>query len=97
MSQSLVQGIYDEAVDRVSAYEVLQQRAEEAAKAAEEAAVVEEMATARKAETKRTSRSGGRQTPLEAFVSSAVRSIGSQIGRSLIRGILGSLSGSKRR
>jgi hypothetical protein len=92
MEESLVKGIYDEAVDRVSAYEILQKRAEEAADAAVEAAQAP-----RKAETKRGSGSRRRQSPLDAFVSSAARSIGTQIGRSLMRGILGSLTGGRRR
>jgi DNA helicase HerA-like ATPase len=92
MRQSLVQGIYDEAVDRESAYEILQRRAEEAATATE----VAEAASAPK--PRREPDSGRRrQTAMEAFISSAVRSIGSQIGRSLARGILGSLTGGRRR
>ena len=67
MRESLVRGIYDEAVDRVSAYEILQQRAEQAA-------AVDALAAGRKAETKPRSRSSSRQTPLEAFVSSTARS-----------------------
>jgi DNA helicase HerA-like ATPase len=90
MAGSLVKGIYDQAADRVSAYEILQQRAEQAAaEAATSAPVAEPRA--------RTSSGGGRQSPLEAFVSSAARSIGTQIGRSLMRGILGSLTGGRRR
>ena len=87
MSQSLVQGIYDEAVDRVSAYEVLQKRATNAAEA--EAAAPAPEPRGKPGSSRR------RQTPMEAFVSSAVRSIGSQIGRSLARGILGSLMGKR--
>ncbi len=97
MSRSLVRGIYDEPVDRVSAYEILQKRAEEAAKAAEAATAAEALNAVRKADAKPGSRSSRRQSPVEAFVSSAARSIGSQIGRSLVRGILGSLTGSRRR
>lgn len=88
MRRSLVRGIYDEALDRDSAYEILQRRAEEAAEAAREPAP----APQRKAGSGRR-----RQTPMEAFISSAVRSIGSQIGRSLARGLLGSLTGGRRR
>lgn len=45
-------------------------------------------------------RSQGRQTVVEALFNSAARAIGSQVGRQLIRGVLGSLvagSGSRRR
>jgi hypothetical protein len=39
----------------------------------------------------RRSRRSTRQTPSEAFISSAARAIGSQLGRRVIRGVLGSL------
>jgi DNA helicase HerA-like ATPase len=97
MRASLVQGIYDKAVDRESAYEILQRRAQEAAEAAEQAEAAEAATMARQAEAKSRPRSSRRQSPVDAFVTSAARSIGTQIGRSLIRGILGSLTGSKRR
>ncbi|MEO1504166.1 MAG: helicase HerA-like domain-containing protein, partial [Pseudomonadota bacterium] len=46
-----------------------------------------------KAKAKRTSsgRSSRRQSASEAFFKSAMRSAGSRLGRSLIRGVLGSL------
>jgi hypothetical protein len=93
MSRSPVGGRYDQPVDRESAYEVLRQRAErvaaDAAAAQEAARAPEEAAAADSG-----SRSGGRQrqSPLEAMVTSAARSIGSQIGRQLLRGVLGSLT-----
>ena len=42
---------------------------------------------------------GGRQSQglLEAMAKSAARTVGSQVGRELIRGVLGSLLGGKRR
>jgi hypothetical protein len=89
MAGSLVKGIYDDPVDRVSAYEILQQRAEVAAEVAAAAAAAEP--------GPRSSSGSRRQSPLEAFVASAARSIGTQIGRSLMRGIMGSLSGGRRR
>ncbi len=64
MAESLVKGVYDEAVDRESAYEILTGRAA--------------------------------QGPLEAFATSTLRSVGSQLGRTLVRGLLGSLLGGKR-
>jgi hypothetical protein len=41
---------------------------------------------------------GGRQTQglIEAMANSAARSVGSQAGRALIRGVLGSLLGARR-
>jgi DNA helicase HerA-like ATPase len=87
MRRSLVQGVYEQAVDRESAYEILQRRAEEAAEAAEQEAAAKGR------------RGGGRQrqSMFEAFAKSALRSIGSQIGRQLARGMLGSLLGGRKR
>jgi DNA helicase HerA-like ATPase len=90
MRESLVLGIYDQPVDRESAYEILERRAKQAA-AEVQAATPETSRGPQGRGGRRT-----RQTPFDAFVSSAARSIGSQIGRSLIRGILGSLSGGRR-
>jgi DNA helicase HerA-like ATPase len=94
MSRSPVGGRYDQPVDRESAYEVLRQRAERVA--ADDAAAAQEAARAREeaAATGGGARSSGRQRqdPLEAMITSAARSIGSQIGRQLLRGVLGSLT-----
>ena len=49
-----------------------------------------------KAAKPKASKGRKRQGIGEAFVKSAARSIGSQIGRRLIRGVLGSLFGGKR-
>ncbi|MEM9440825.1 MAG: helicase HerA-like domain-containing protein, partial [Pseudomonadota bacterium] len=101
-SASPVGGLYDETVDRESAYEILTRRAEEE-KAFEEAEqrrreqekeqkrLDKERAKAKRAARPRRS---NRQTVFEAAAKSVVRSVGSQvgrqIGRSLLRGILGS-------
>lgn len=86
IDRSPVKSRYQEAVDRESAYELLQQRAE---KSAEAAARQAEQEAAEKAERKSSGRS--RQSVGEALIKSAARSIGSQLGRRLIRGVLGSL------
>ncbi len=85
-------GRYDEAVDRESAYEVLKKRADQqlaqsqaAAKQAETPAPAE-----RASPPAGRTRSRGRQSSMEAMVSSAARAIGSQIGRQIVRGLLGS-------
>jgi uncharacterized protein len=93
ISRSPVGGRYDQPVDRESAYEVLRQRAERVAAdaaAAQEAARAREEAVAADGGSRSTGRQ--RQSPLEAMVTSAARSIGSQIGRQLLRGVLGSLT-----
>jgi uncharacterized protein len=97
ISRSPVAGRYDQAVDRESAHEVLKQRAERVA--AETAAAQEvERARAEEARAEASTAGGGsrggrqRQGPLEAMITSAARSIGSQIGRQILRGVLGSLT-----
>jgi len=106
MDQSLVKGVYDVSIDRVSAYEILEQRAEEAA-AASAAPEVPDISDdfgrgGDTSQSRSTGKSPGRrastrQTPVEAFATSAMRSLGSQIGRQLMRGIMGSLTGGSTR
>jgi hypothetical protein len=98
MARSLVKGVYDVSIDRVSAYELLEQRASEAAAAAETPASSgwgDLLGGLAGTAGKVSSRSGSRQNPLEAFASSAARSLGTQIGRQVMRGVLGSLFGTK--
>jgi DNA helicase HerA-like ATPase len=90
IGRSPYRGRYDEALDRESAYEMLKQRAEKNA-AQEEAILKEEEAREQAEKAAKPRRRSRRQTPTEAFVASAARSIGSQLGRRVIRGILGSL------
>lgn len=85
MKSSLVGDTYDRTVDAESAYEILSGRLDDlaAAKAKEEEAKVRE----------KTERSSGRirESAAEALAKSAARAIGSQLGRAIIRGVLGSL------
>jgi DNA helicase HerA-like ATPase len=106
MDQSLVKGVYDLAIDRVSAYEILEQRAEQAAAASAAPAVPDlsdlfgrggDAASSRSGEKTPSRRASTRQTPLEAFAANAMRSLGTQIGRQLVRGIMGSLQGGSTR
>ncbi len=90
ISRSPYRGRYDQPLDRESAYEMLIKRAEASA-AEEEAIEREEQARAAVEKSAKPSRRSSRQTPTEAFIKSAARSIGSQLGRRVIRGILGSL------
>ena len=87
MRASPVKGRYDQAVDRESAYEKLQARAEERASEAPAP-----RGRGRAAEP----RSEVADT-LTAMAKSVARSAGTQIGRELVRGVLGSLFGSGRR
>jgi hypothetical protein len=94
IGSSPVRGLYDEAKDRESAYEMLQARAKAAAA---EAAEVEAEAASAKAEARTpTPRASNRQGMGEAFAKSMLRTIGSQVGRELIRGVLGGLMGGSR-
>ncbi len=83
MRDSLVNGVYEQEIDRESAYEILKARAEQAAR------------SGGKPEAGR-GRGRQRQTVLESFLKSAARAVGSQVGRQLIRGVLGSLMGRRR-
>ncbi|MDX5334012.1 MAG: DUF853 domain-containing protein [Gammaproteobacteria bacterium] len=88
LQRSPLRGRYDEAVDRHSAYEMLKQRAEELA-ATEAIQPQQAVGTAARPRS-------NRQSTGEAFIKSAARSIGSQLGRQIVRGILGSLLGGRR-
>jgi DNA helicase HerA-like ATPase len=74
---------YEKTVDRESAYEKLTQRAEEKPVVAQQPA---EKPAARQP-----------QSVVDATIKSAARAIGSELGRQIIRGVLGSILGSGRR
>ncbi|MBU1374670.1 MAG: DUF853 domain-containing protein [Alphaproteobacteria bacterium] len=100
MAASPVRGIYDTAVDRESAYEMLQKKAEPepAPQAAPEPKPhggpwAGDDASGQPAPKARAS---NRQSMGEAFAKSMLRTLGSQVGRELIRGVLGGLVGSSR-
>ncbi|HEX2228469.1 MAG TPA: helicase HerA-like domain-containing protein [Candidatus Binatia bacterium] len=82
IKQSTVADHYEQALDRESAYEMLQTRAPQAEKPA-------------------SSQGSGWQNEtgrlLGAFGTSAARAIGSQVGREIIRGVLGSMFGTSTR
>jgi len=93
ISRSPMKGRYDTVVDRESAHELLTKRAKEIAKAQAEADAVK----AKEAEEKKASRGGSRRQSMgEALIKSAARAVGSQIGRQIVRGVLGSLLGGRR-
>jgi DNA helicase HerA-like ATPase len=74
-------GKYEELIDRSSAYEHLKQRAEGARQVEPDD---------RPARTGRRP-AQARETPLEALAKSAARSIGSTLGRQIVRGVLGAI------
>ncbi len=102
---SALYGHYEKTVDRISAYEMLTERAKQSSVVAapEEGGEQEDadkpgvfggMVDALK--TAVTGRSGRRQSVVEAMAKSAARSIGTQLGSQIVRGVLGSLLGKGR-
>ncbi|HQZ82091.1 MAG TPA: DUF853 family protein [Pyrinomonadaceae bacterium] len=98
MANSLVAGVYDTAVDRESAFELLAAKAEEKAQA--QAAAQAEIDAGKAAkEQEKAARSAARapDSMWESIGKSAARSasssIGRQIGNSIIRGVLGGILG----
>jgi DNA helicase HerA-like ATPase len=91
--RSPLKGRYEQFVDRDSAYELLARRKEELERRQQQAA--EEAAHREQAEkaSRRAPRTSRRQSAGEAFLTSMLRTIGTQVGRSIVRGILGSISG----
>jgi DNA helicase HerA-like ATPase len=103
IAASPVAGHYEKQVDRESAYERLKARAEEVAqeKAAAEQKPQQTGAGSLASDILfgKTGPRGGKQSQglIEAMAKSAARTVGSQVGRELIRGVLGSLLGGKKR
>ncbi|WP_425404977.1 helicase HerA-like domain-containing protein [Hwanghaeella sp.] len=101
LSRSPLAGKYDKRLDRESAYEMLEERArvvaeeerrreEQAARELEEERRHRENERARK--KSRTARRSSRSDSLfETAAKSVIRTVGSELGRRLIRGVLGSL------
>jgi hypothetical protein len=105
MRDSLVAGVYETAVDRESAYELLKQRAAQGG-AATGSQPVSAQQPAPKATTwysdllsMGSGYSGGRRgdSLAETMAKSAARTLGSTVGRQIVRGVLGSLLGGTRR
>jgi DNA helicase HerA-like ATPase len=88
MAASPVAGKYDQAIDRESAFERLQRRAE---------AVAPPASTAPKGARAGRPEPGSAADLLGKVATSAMRAAGTQIGREIIRGVLGSIFGGRRR
>ena len=97
MQRSPIGSRYNKSVDRESAYEILRKKAEESAKEqqAEQARLEAEKQQLKLEKSQRKGTGRKRQSAAEAMVKSAARSIGSQLGRQIIRGILGSFFGKR--
>ncbi|MEW5882147.1 MAG: helicase HerA-like domain-containing protein [Pseudomonadota bacterium] len=106
VQSSVVAGVYEKAVDRESAFEMLKQRAATAAGPAAKgapAAAAEPAAGGALGGLKDIlfgstgPRGGRREGIVDALAKSAARSVGSAIAREITRGVLGSLLGGRRR
>jgi DNA helicase HerA-like ATPase len=85
---SVIYGHYEKAIDRESAFEMLKVRAEQA----------EEEQGEVRAEKQASPKGHSQGTDLfSAMAKSAAHAIGSQVGRQIIRGVLGSIFGGRRR
>ena len=106
INESPVAGLYDQAVDRESAFEMLQKKAAAAQQAQQEAQQANtggggggwtipgfgnDSGSQTPSGNAPRPRTSNRQTVTEAAIKSVVRSVGSSVGRALVRGILGSL------
>ena len=85
---SVLYGHYERVVDRESAYEKLKVRAEQQKVEAQEAPAARGRAAAPRSQT---------TDIINAVAKSAAHAVGSQIGRQIIRGVLGSLFGGTRK
>ena len=96
---SIVYGHYEKAVDRESAYERLKGRASQAAAPPAAGLPTEPLNTGTTPAPAPGPRGRQPESMAEAMMKSVVRAAGSQMGRSLIRGVLGSIlgGGSRRR
>ena len=105
IQQSLIYGHYEKTVDRESAYEILKTRATTASNnsdnegSAEETAVLQRKRAPQandRQESRPATTARPRESVVEALAKSAARAIGSQMGRQILRGVLGSLMGGRR-
>ncbi len=112
MQSSIVAGVYEQAIDRESAFEMLQARmgADNPQNGLPQSAVqgdhpikqigkgvLGELGDLLFGGSKGEKRNGRREGVIDAFAKSAARSVGSSIAREITRGLLGSLLGQKRR
>lgn len=91
MAQSPVRGLYDEAEDRESAYETLKAKAEQAAAPAPARRAPSPAPWGAEAAPQPRARASSRQGMAETLAKSVLRTVGNQIGRELMRGVLGGL------
>ena len=105
IQNSNVYGVFEKVIDRESAFEILKQRTEASLNQAEAATKSTRGSTTSKpAEPAQSgglleglfgggSASKGRESAGEAFIKSTMRAVGSQLGRQIIRGVMGAIIG----
>ncbi|MCL2872631.1 MAG: DUF853 domain-containing protein [Betaproteobacteria bacterium] len=98
-SVSLLKGVYDQTIDRESAYEILAARAAQSSPPSSSGSTSADAPAARSASGNALSEillgNGRRDGVLTAAAKSVVRSASSSVGREIVRGILGSFLGKK--
>jgi len=107
IANSIVAGVYEQTVDRESAYEKLKGRAVASAEAAAASSTGGAAGTGTESGGNLGGlsdvlfgstgpRGGKREGLVESFAKSAIRTIGSTVGREIVRGVLGGILGRKR-
>ncbi|QNN59170.1 DUF853 domain-containing protein [Diaphorobacter ruginosibacter] len=106
MSSSLVAGIYDTTVDRESAYEMLRGRADgqadnasvikgQAGQAGADSGIMGELSNVLFGSTG--PRGGKKEGLVQTMAKSAVRTMGTNLGKEILRGVLGGLMGGRKK
>lgn len=101
MARSPYKAIYNQVIDRESAYEILKGRVAQQEQNEQQQKIQEQLRADQervlKEQQKEQARSAShRNSAVDAFAKSAARAIGSSLGRQIVRGILGSLLGGRR-
>ncbi|RYZ84242.1 MAG: DUF853 family protein, partial [Proteobacteria bacterium] len=108
MARSPYKTVYEQPVDRESAYEILKGRVDQKSKIEEQTKIQEELRAQQEQALKQQRKdqdleykeqqraAAKRNAAVGAFATSAARAIGSSVGRQIVRGILGSLLGGRR-
>ena len=104
MVHSLVAGVYEQAVDRESAYEVLQGRAGSAVAADPQSSPAAASASGELMDSFKEilfgstgPRGGKRDGLVQTMAKSTMRTMGTNLGKEILRGVLGGILGSKKR
>jgi len=94
VSSSPMAGRYEQIIDRESAYELLEQRAEQKKmRISEQNQQNQDVFSKPATQRKQSSRASSRESIGEALLKSFGRSVASGLGRRIVRGLLGSLLG----